>query len=66
MFIAIYENYSFGIILFVREDIPAKLIGSEKPVESSYVELNLANKLFINLSRQKWLINCSYNTSRVN
>ena len=31
-----------GIMLFVQEDVPAKLIGSEKLlIESFYVELNL-------------------------
>ena len=39
-------------MLFVQEDIFAKLIGSEKvPSEGLYVELNLKG--------QKWLINCS-------
>ena len=41
-------------MLFVREDIPAKLIASEtSPVESLYVDLKPR--------RQIWLINCSYN-----
>ena len=49
------RNYNGGgIMLFVREDIPAKLIASEtSPVESLYVDLKLRS--------QKWLINCSYN-----
>ena len=48
-----------GIILFVREDIPAKLIFTEvSPTEGFYVE--------INLRKQKWLICCSYNPSKHN
>ena len=44
-------------MLFFREDIFAKLIGSEKlPVESFYLELNLRG--------QKWLKNCLYNPSK--
>ena len=43
-----------GILLYVREDIPANLITVDiSPIESFYVELNLRNN--------KWLINCSYN-----
>ena len=54
--------YSFsnggGIMLFVLEDILAKLIGSEKhPIHSFYMELNLKG--------QEWLINCSYNPFKV-
>ena len=42
------------IVLFGREDIPAKLIVSETPpVEGLYVE--------VKLRKQKWLTNCSYN-----
>ena len=44
-------------MLFFREDIFAKLIGSEKlPIESFYLELNLRG--------QKWLKNCLYNPSK--
>ena len=47
-----------GIMLYVQEDVPAKLIGSEKLlIESFYVELNLRG--------QKWLLKCSYHPSRV-
>lgn len=39
-------------MLLVREGIPAKLIGSEKPlIENFHVEMNLG--------KQKWLISCS-------
>ena len=54
--------YSFGNgggrHAIICEDTPAKLVGSEKcPIESFYVESNLKG--------QKWLINCSYNSSKV-
>ena len=46
-----------GIMLFVREDIPATLITSETPpVEGLYVELKLR--------KQKWLISCFYNPNK--
>ena len=45
------------INLFVRVDIPEKLLTSEKvPGEGFYVELNSRN--------EKWLINCSYNLGK--
>ena len=45
-------------MLFVREDIPAKILGSEKlPIERFYVELILR--------WQKWLINYLHNPFRV-
>ena len=45
-------------MLYVREDIPSNLITVDinpgiNPIESFYVELDL--------SSNKWLINCSYN-----
>ena len=45
-----------GIILFVREDIPSKLI----PFESSITDME---HMFveINVRKKKWLISCSYN-----
>ena len=46
-----------GIMLFVREDIPVKLIASETPpVEGLYLE--------VKLRKQKWLISCSYNPNK--
>ena len=48
-----------GIMLYVREDIPAKLLSHDFPcAESFFVEINLYNK--------KWLINCSYNPHKNN
>ena len=46
-----------GIILFLWEDVPAKLIVSETPpVEGLYVE--------VKLRKQSWLISCSYNPNK--
>ena len=48
-----------GIMLYVREDIPAKLLSHDFPcAESFFVEINLCKK--------KWLINCSYNPHKNN
>ena len=42
-----------GIMLFIRNDIPAKVVSTDdRPIESFYVELNFRKK--------KWLLN-SYN-----
>ena len=47
------------ITLYVREDIPAKLLGHDFPcAENFFVEINLYKK--------KWLINCSYNPHKIN
>ena len=46
-----------GIMFFVREGIPAKLIASETAlVEGLYVE--------VKLKKQKWFISCSYNPNK--
>ena len=51
--------YGGGILLYVREDIPAKVIDCDFPhAESCFVEINLHKK--------KWLINCSYNPHKNN
>ena len=48
-----------GILLYVREDIPAKAIHCDFPTsESFFVEINLHKK--------KWLTNCSYNPRKNN
>ena len=48
-----------GILLYVREDIPAKVIHCDFPnAEGFFVEINLHKK--------KWLINCSYNPHKNN
>ena len=41
-----------GIMLYVREDIPANLLSHDFPsAESFFIEINLYKK--------KWLVNCS-------
>ena len=46
-----------GIMLFVRQNIPAKLIASEiPPIEGLYVEVKQRKK--------QWLISCSYNPNK--
>ena len=48
-----------GIMLFIGNDIPAKVVSTDdRPIESFYVELNLRNK--------KWLLNYSYNPKHTN
>ena len=48
-----------GLMLFVRDDIPCKLLSLEnKPMDGFYVETNLR--------KTKWLLGCSYNPSRSN
>ena len=42
-----------GILAFIREVIPAKLIESQMKIEGFFIELNLR--------RKKWLLCCSYN-----
>ena len=44
-----------GILVYVREDIPSKLIEMKSSSESISVELKLR--------RKKWLVNCSYNAN---
>ena len=47
------------LMLFVRADIPSNLVEAEaKPIEGFYIELNLSN--------DKWLLNCSYNPHKNN
>ena len=48
-----------GIMLYVREDIPSKLLSIEnQPIEGFYIE--------INLSKKKWLLCGTYNPHRSN
>ena len=48
-----------GILLYVREDIPAKLLSHDFPsAESFFIDINLHKK--------KWLINCTYNPHKSN
>ena len=44
-----------GLLLYVREDIPCKILNEyipEKPTENVFVEINLRSR--------KWLLSCSY------
>ena len=51
------DNNRGGIMLFVTEDIPCKLLSIENHLmEGFYVE--------INLRKTKWLLCCSYNPNR--
>ena len=44
-------------MLFIRKDIPVKLLSLEsKSIESLYIELNIRKK--------KWLLSCSYNPNK--
>ena len=48
-----------SIMLFIRNDIPAKVISTDdRPIESFYVELNFRKKT--------WLLNCSHNPKHSN
>ena len=45
-----------GLLFYVREDIPCKMLKKytpEKPVENPFIEINLRSR--------KWLLSCSYN-----
>ena len=42
-----------GLLLYVRQDIPSKLIKKEENYEAMFVE--------INLKKQKWILSCTYN-----
>ena len=43
-----------GILLYIREDIPSKLLSVNKNIEGFFVEINLRH-------RKEWLLSCSYN-----
>ena len=45
-----------GILLYIRDDIPSKLIESKMTIEGLFVEINLRKK--------KWLLCCSYNPKK--
>ena len=42
-----------GILVFICEDIPAKLIDSQMKIKGFFIELNIRTN--------KWLLSCSYN-----
>ena len=43
-----------GILLYVRDDIPSKILSMNSNIEGFFVEINLHNK-------KRWLLSCSYN-----
>ena len=45
-----------GILLYIREDIPSKLLTIEHIIEAFFIEINLRKK--------RWLISCSYNPKK--
>ena len=47
------NGYGGGTLLYIREDIPSKIIESKMNIEGFFVEFNLR--------RKKWLLCCSYN-----
>ena len=53
------QNYKGdGVILYIREDIPSRVVSTESSqVGSLFVEINLRNK-------KKWLLCCSYNPKK--
>ena len=46
-----------GILLYVRDDIPSKLLSMNSNIEGFFVEINLHDK-------KRWLLSCSYNPKR--
>ena len=53
------DRFGRGILVYVQENIPAKLLSSEaKTIEGTFIELNFRKK--------KWLLSCSYNPSKSN
>ena len=46
-----------GILLYIRDDLPSKLLSINKNIEGFFVEINLRNK-------KKWLLSCSYNPTK--
>ena len=47
-----------GILLYIRGDLPSKLLSINKNIEGFFVEINLRNK-------KKWLLSCSYNPTKM-
>ena len=47
-----------GILLYIREDIPSKLLSMNKNIEGFFVEINFHKK-------KKWLLSCSHNPTKM-
>ena len=52
------NQFGGGIMVFVREDIPSRVLSLNKSIESLFIELNFRKK--------KWLLCCTYNPNRNN
>ena len=52
------NQFGGGIMVFVREDIPSRVLSLNKSIESLFIELNFRKK--------KWLLCCAYNPNRKN
>ena len=52
------NQFGGGIMVFVREDIPSRVLSLNKSIESLFIELNFR--------KEKWLLCCTYNTNRNN
>ena len=50
------DGNSGGMLLYIREDIPSKLLSINRNIEGFFVEINSRKK--------KWLRSCSYNPKR--
>ena len=51
------DRHGGGILLYVRDDIPSKLLSLNENIEGFFVEINLRNK-------KKWLLSGSYNPKK--
>ena len=47
-----------GTLLYIRDDLPSKLLSMNKNIEGFFVEINLRNK-------EKWLLSCSYKPTKM-
>ena len=54
-------SHGGGILLYIREDIPSKILKFE-PVQNNFEVFFVE----INLMKKEWLLSCSYNPSRKN
>ena len=54
-------SHGGGILLYIREDIPSKILKFE-PVQNNFEGFFVE----INLRKKKWLLSCSYNPTRKN
>ena len=52
------NQFGGGIMVFVKEDIPSRVLSLNKSIESLFIELNFHKK--------KWLFCCTYNPNRNN